>query len=56
VSPFVSVLERKNIDIDGFVYIGKEANDIDEKELDVCRPQVFLNNQDIMNKIMQLNP
>jgi hypothetical protein len=24
------ILERKHIDFDGFVYIGKEANDIDE--------------------------
>ena len=52
----IGILERKHIDIDKAIYLGKEANGIDEQELDVWKPQVFLNKQHIMNKILELTP
>jgi hypothetical protein len=50
------VLERKHIDIDGFVYIGKEANDIDEQELDVVKPQKFIDGEAVEKFILGLTP
>ncbi|APH38231.1 DNA polymerase [Methanohalophilus halophilus] len=49
-------LARKHIDIDGFVYIGKEANDIDEQELDVVRPQKFIDGKAVEKFILGLTP
>ncbi len=49
------VLERKHGHADSVVYIGKEANNIDEQELDVKRSQVFIDKQDIMRKILELS-
>lgn len=43
----VGVLERKCIHSDGVVYIGKEANNIDEQELDVKQAQVFVNEEEL---------
>jgi hypothetical protein len=48
------VIERKHVHADGVVYIGKEANNIDEQELDVKTAQLFVNKQDIMRKILEL--
>jgi hypothetical protein len=39
----VGVLERKHIQADGMVYIGKEANNIEDQPLDVIGAQVFIN-------------
>ncbi|WP_250868236.1 MULTISPECIES: hypothetical protein [Methanococcoides] len=49
----IGVLERKHVLADGVVYIGKEANNIDEQELDVKRSQMFIDKQDIMRKILE---
>ncbi|MDA0525800.1 hypothetical protein [Methanococcoides alaskense] len=49
------VLERKRVHADGVVYIGKEANNIDEQELDVKKAQEFVNKQEIMRKILELS-
>jgi len=37
------------------VYIGKEANNIDEQELDVKLSQVFIDKKNIMKKILELS-
>jgi hypothetical protein len=37
------------------VYIGKEANDIDEQELDVVKPQTFLNEEEMKEKILAIS-
>ena len=37
------------------MYIGKEANNIDEQALDVKRTQVFIDKKDIMKKILELS-
>jgi hypothetical protein len=50
----VEVLERKHVQADSVVYIGKEANNIDEQELDVKRSQEFINKQEIMKKILDM--
>lgn len=50
------VLERKHIQVDGLVYIGKEANNIEEQPLDVEKPQVFINEEEIKNFILALTP
>ncbi|TQD27912.1 DNA polymerase [Methanolobus vulcani] len=49
------VLERKHVHADGVVYIGKEANNIDEQALDVKRSQVFIYKGCIMRKILELS-
>ncbi|NPE28815.1 hypothetical protein HNV12_12790 [Methanococcoides sp. SA1] len=46
------VLKRKHVHSDGVIYIGKEANNIDEQELDVKKAQEFLNKEEIMQKIL----
>ena len=51
----IGILERKHIDIDGFVYIGKEANDIDNQELDVRKPQTFQNEEEMKEKILAIS-
>jgi hypothetical protein len=50
------VLERKHIHVDGLVYIGKEANNIEDQPLDVKGAQVFINEEEIKQKILNLNP
>ncbi|MDA0525458.1 DNA polymerase [Methanococcoides alaskense] len=49
------VLERKHVHADGVVYIGKEANSIDEQELNVKQAQAFLNKKEIMHNILYLS-
>ena len=50
------MLERKHVHVDGVVYIGKEANNIDEQVLDVRRSQVFIDEEEIKRKILALTP
>jgi hypothetical protein len=49
-------LERKHIQADGLVYIGKEVNNIEDQPLDVTGAQVFINEEDIRQKILALTP
>ena len=51
----VGVLERKHIQIDGVVYIGKEANGIDEQAMDVKKAQEFTNKKEIMENILNIS-
>ena len=39
----IGVLKRKHIRDNGLVYIGKEANNIEDQPLDVTKPQSFIN-------------
>lgn len=48
------VLERKHIQTNSIVYIGKEANNIDEQELDVESAQVFIDKKWISQQILNL--
>jgi hypothetical protein len=50
----IGFLERKHIHADGVVYIGKEANNIDDQTLGVKRPQVFQNDNEIMHWILAI--
>ena len=50
------VLERKHIHAKGLVYIGKEANNIDEQALDVKKAQEFVNENAVYDFILQLTP
>ncbi|WP_250868860.1 hypothetical protein [Methanococcoides seepicolus] len=52
----IGVLERKHVHADSVIYIGKEANNIDEQELDVKRSQVFIDEEEIKRKIISLTP
>ena len=52
----IGVLTRKQVHVDGVVYIGKEANNIDEQALDVARSQVFVNEEELKMKILALTP
>ncbi|OPY24867.1 MAG: hypothetical protein A4E23_00199 [Methanomethylovorans sp. PtaU1.Bin073] len=48
----IGILERKHVHADGIIYIGKEANNIDEQALDVDKVQVFVNKDEIMQMIL----
>ncbi len=50
------VLKRRNIQADGLVYIGKEANSIEDQPLDIVGAQVFVNEEEIKQKILALTP
>lgn len=50
----VGVLERKHIQTNSIVYIGKEANNIDEQQLDVELAQVFIDEKWIAEQILNL--
>ena len=52
----IGVLERKHIRADGLIYIGKEANNIEDQPLDVTKPQIFINKEEIINFILSLRP
>jgi len=52
----IGVLERKHVHVDGVVYIGKEANNIDEQALDITRSQMFVDEEKIKRKILALTP
>jgi hypothetical protein len=49
------ILERKHVHADSVIYIGKEANNIDEQALDVKKAQEFVNKQEIMDNILQMS-
>ncbi|WP_048205671.1 hypothetical protein [Methanococcoides methylutens] len=50
----VGVLERKHVHADGVVYIGKEANNIDEQELDVKQAQLFVDVGGKKRKVLEM--
>lgn len=50
----IGLLERMHVHVDGVVYIGKEAKNIDEQALKVKEAQVFLDKNEIMQKILDL--
>ena len=52
----IGVLMRKQVHVDGVFYIGKEANNIDEQALKVKEAQVFINEEEIKRKILDLTP
>ncbi|WP_200895213.1 MULTISPECIES: hypothetical protein [unclassified Methanosarcina] len=52
----IGVLKRKHIQADGLVYIGKEANNIEDQPLDVTKSQVFINDEEIKQKLLALTP
>lgn len=52
----IRVLERKHIQADGLVYIGKEANNIEDQPLDMTGVQVFINEEEIKQKVLSLTP
>jgi len=52
----IGVLKRKHIHVDNVVYIGKEANNIDEQALKVKEAQVFINQKEVKKKILALTP
>ncbi|MCM1987930.1 hypothetical protein [Methanococcoides seepicolus] len=51
----IGQMKRRHIHADSVVLIGKEANNIDDQPLDIYQAQVFINKQEIMDKIMQLD-
>ncbi|WP_342304323.1 hypothetical protein [Methanolobus sp. ZRKC5] len=50
----IGVLERKHVHADSIVYIGKEANNIDEQELNVEQAQEFINKDQEMQRILNI--
>jgi hypothetical protein len=52
----IGQLKRRHIHADSVVLIGKEANNIDDQPLEIYPAQVFVNKQEIMEKIMELTP
>ena len=53
---YIGVLERKHIQAGGLVYIGNEANNIEDQPLDDIGAYVFINGRDIKQKILALTP
>ena len=51
----IGQMKRRHIHANSVVLIGKEANNIDDQALDIGQAQVFVNKQEIMDKIMQLD-
>ncbi len=51
----VGYLRRRHIHAQGVVYIGKEANKIDEQPLDVQKPQVFLDKRAFKKRILSMS-
>ncbi|WP_406661962.1 hypothetical protein V7O66_05450 [Methanolobus sp. ZRKC3] len=52
----IGVLERKHVHADGILYIGKEANNIDEEELEIQKAQTFIDEEGIKQWILTLKP
>ncbi|NPE30356.1 hypothetical protein HNV12_20850 [Methanococcoides sp. SA1] len=44
-----------DVHADGVIYIGKEANNIDEQELDVKKAQEFIDVEEIKKKILKMS-
>ncbi|WMW22914.1 hypothetical protein RE476_03570 [Methanolobus mangrovi] len=51
----IGIMERKHVHADSVIYIGKEANNIDEQALDVKKAQEFINKQEIMDNILTMS-
>ena len=51
----VGLLERKHVHVVGILYIGKEANSIDEQALEVKRAQTFMEKEEIYQKILNFS-
>ena len=49
-------MKRKHVQADSVVYIGKEANNIDEQVLDVKKAQEFINEESVYDFILRLTP
>lgn len=52
----IGQLKRRHIHTDSVVLIGKEANNIDDQPLEIYPAQIFVNKQEILDKIMELTP
>ncbi len=52
----IGVLERKHVQADGVVYIGKEANNIDDQALDVKQAQEFIDEKLVYDFVLKLSP
>jgi hypothetical protein len=52
----IGLLERKHVHVDGVVYIGKEANNIDEQALKVKEAHIFIDEEEMKRKILALTP
>jgi len=52
----IGILKRKHVHANGVVYIGKEANNIDEQALKIKEAQVFINEEEIKWNILALTP
>ncbi|WP_342305579.1 hypothetical protein [Methanolobus sp. ZRKC5] len=52
----IGILERKHVHAEGIRYIGKEANNIDEEELELQRAQTFVDEESIKLQILALTP
>lgn len=50
----IGTLERKHVQADFVVYIGKVANNIDEQVLDVKKAQEFVDVEEIKRKILEM--
>ena len=46
----VGLLERRDIQVDEVIHIGKEANNIDEQPLKIIKAQIFRDKQSICKK------
>ncbi|KXS43143.1 MAG: DNA-directed DNA polymerase B [Methanolobus sp. T82-4] len=49
-------MERKHVHAESVIYIGKEANNIDEQALEVKKAQEFINEKAVYNFILNLTP
>lgn len=52
----IGTLERKHVQADYVIYIGKEANNIDEQALDVKKAQEFIDEKLVYDLILNLTP
>ena len=52
----IGLLERKYVHVNGVVYIGKEANNIDDQALKVKEAQIFINEEELKKNILALTP
>lgn len=50
------LLERKQVHTHGILYIGKEANNIDEEELELQRAQKFIDEEGFKQWVLALTP
>lgn len=48
-------MKRRHLHIDRVIFVGKEANNIDDQPLDVWQAQVFVNKQEIMDNDTGIN-